>query len=81
MVDLFNFYRSKSAYSTGFLCFILCFFIRGGVCFQKLYRKTGEVNYFLPGAIAGFLGAMAIEEDSRTPIVCYIFARALVLFD
>jgi len=22
---------------------------------------------------------MAIEEDSRTPIVCYIFARALVL--
>jgi len=43
-----------------------------------LVRKTGEVNYFIPGAIAGFLGAMAIEEDSRTPIVCYIFARALV---
>jgi hypothetical protein len=28
-------------------------------------------------AIAGFIGASVIEEDSRTAIVCYIFARAL----
>jgi hypothetical protein len=77
ITDLFNFYRTKGAYSTGLLCFILCFFIRGGIIFQKLYREKGNVNYFVPGAIAGFLGVMAIEEDSRTPLVCYIFARAL----
>lgn len=75
--DLFNFYRTKSAYSTGLLCFILCFFIRGGIISQKLFREEGKVNYFVPGAVAGFLGAMVIEEDSRTALVCYIFARAL----
>ena len=77
LVDLINFYKTKGAYSTGLLCFILCFFIRGGILFQKFYREKGKVNYFVPGAIAGFIGAMAIEEESRTPLVCYIFARAL----
>lgn len=47
--DLFNFYRTKSAYSTGLLCFILCFFIRGGVTFQKIFRRDGKINYFIPG--------------------------------
>jgi hypothetical protein len=77
IIDLLKFYRTKGAYSTGFLCFILCFFVRGGIIAQKIYRRDAKVNYFVPGAIAGFLGAMAIEEDSRTSLVCYIFARAL----
>jgi hypothetical protein len=49
LADLFNFYRTKSAYSTGLLCFILCFFIRGGVTFQKIFRRDGKINYFIPG--------------------------------
>lgn len=47
--DLFNFYQTKSAYSTGLLCFILCFFIRGGVTIQKIFRRDGNINYFVPG--------------------------------
>lgn len=47
--DLFNFYQTKSAYSTGLLCFILCFFIRGGVTVQKIFRRDGKINYFVPG--------------------------------
>lgn len=47
--DLLNFYQTKSAYSTGLLCFILCFFIRGGVTAQKIFRKDGKINYFIPG--------------------------------
>jgi len=77
IIDLLKFYRTKGAYSTGFLCFILCFFIRGGIIAQKIMRRDQKINYFIPGAIAGFLGAMAIEEDSRTSLVCYIFARSL----
>lgn len=49
IIDLLNFYKTKSAYSTGLLCFILCFFIRGGVTVQKIFRKDGKINYFLPG--------------------------------
>lgn len=49
VADLLNFYRTKSAYSTGLLCFILCFFIRGGVTVQKIFRKDGKINYFIPG--------------------------------
>lgn len=49
IADLLNFYRTKSAYSTGLLCFILCFFIRGGVTIQKILRKDGKINYFIPG--------------------------------
>lgn len=49
LADLFNFYQTKSAYSTGLLCFILCFFIRGGVTAQKIFRKDGKINYFIPG--------------------------------
>lgn len=36
-----------------------------------------EVIIDITIAIAGFIGASVIEEDSRTAIVCYIFARAL----
>jgi hypothetical protein len=49
IADLLNFYQTKSAYSTGLLCFILCFFIRGGVTVQKIFRRDGKINYFLPG--------------------------------
>lgn len=49
IADLLNFYRTKSAYSTGLLCFILCFFIRGGVTIQKIFRRDGKINYFIPG--------------------------------
>ena len=49
IADLLNFYKTKSAYSTGLLCFILCFFIRGGVTIQKILRRDGKINYFIPG--------------------------------
>lgn len=49
IADLLNFYKTKSAYSTGLLCFILCFFIRGGVTIQKIFRRDGKINYFIPG--------------------------------
>lgn len=49
LTDLFSFYQTKSAYSTGLLCFILCFFIRGGVTAQKVFRRDGKINYFIPG--------------------------------
>lgn len=49
VADLLNFYKTKSAYSTGLLCFILCFFIRGGVTIQKIFRRDGNINYFIPG--------------------------------
>lgn len=49
LTDLINFYQTKSAYSTGLLCFILCFFIRGGVTIQKIFRRDGKINYFIPG--------------------------------
>lgn len=49
LADLLNFYQTKSAYSTGLLCFILCFFIRGGVTIQKILRQDGKINYFIPG--------------------------------
>ena len=47
--DLLSFYQTKSAYSTGLLCFILCFFIRGGITVQKIFRRDGKINYFVPG--------------------------------
>ena len=59
LADLLNFYRTKSAYSTGLLCFILCFFIRGGVTIQKILRRDGKINYFIPG------GRPASRSDRR----------------
>lgn len=55
LADLLNFYQTKSAYSTGLLCFILCFFIRGGVTIQKIFRQDGKINYFIPGGNCSFI--------------------------
>lgn len=54
IMDLLSFYRTKSAYSTGLLCFTLCFFIRGGVTAQKIFRKDKKINYFIPGGTFSF---------------------------
>lgn len=65
VADLLNFYRTKSAYSTGLLCFILCFFIRGGVTVQKIFRKDGKINYFIPGG--RFLLTSQLLQASSAP--------------